>query len=81
MRRHTSCDLIESARTDGSPVLGSFGPGMILAKELLVRGETEVVLRYLVLCSVFWKRGRDHLAGWAERVEKGEDPDFSKWHC
>jgi hypothetical protein len=73
--------LIESARTDGSPVLCSFGPRMTLAKELLVRGETEVVLRYLKLCSVFWKRGRDDLARWAERVEKGEEPDFPKWHC
>ncbi len=81
MRRHTSCDLIESARTDGSPVLRSFGPRMILAKELLVQGETEVVLRYLKLCSVFWKRGRDHLARWADRVEKGENPDLPKWHC
>ena len=73
--------LIESARTDGSPVLCSFGPRMILAKELLGRGEAEVVLRYLKLCSVFWKRGRDDLARWADRVEKGEDPDFPKWRC
>ena len=50
--------LIESAQTEGSPVLCSFGPRMVLAKELLGRGETEVVLQYLKLCSAFWKLGR-----------------------
>ncbi len=66
--------LLESARTDGSPVLCSFGPRMILAKEFLERGETEVVLRYLMLCSVFWKHGRDELARWVEQIKQGEIP-------
>jgi len=66
--------LIESARTDGSPVLCSFGPRMILAKELLERGETEVVLRYLKLCSVFWIHGRVNLTRWVEQVKQGEIP-------
>jgi hypothetical protein len=70
--------LIESANTPGSPVLGSFGPSMTLAKELLDRGEREAVLRYLELCSKFWKMGvqRGVLPGWIEEVRRGGCPDF-----
>lgn len=36
--------LLKSAMVEGSPVLGSFGPNMTLAKELLENNEREVVL-------------------------------------
>lgn len=72
--------LIESARTDGSAVLCSFGPRMILAKEFLERGETAIVLRYLELCSVFWRDGRVQLTRWVEQIKQGEIP-FPPWQC
>ncbi len=52
--------LLESGRIKGSAVLGSFGPSMKLAQELLAAGEREAVLQYLDLCRGFWKydRGR-----------------------
>jgi hypothetical protein len=67
--------LIASARTTGSPVLGSFGPNMSLAKELLEQGEKEAVLEYLGLCASFWKN--DKLTTWVQQVNQGWIPDFS----
>ena len=54
--------------------LNSFGPNMTLAKELLKKGENEIVLEYCQLCSKFWKR--DRLKQWADVVEEGRVPDF-----
>ena len=66
--------LLGSGRTSGSPVLGSFGPRMGLALELLERGEFEVVGAYLELCSAFWDS--DRLDAWQATVAAGEVPDF-----
>jgi hypothetical protein len=66
--------LLAAGRTPGSPPLGSFGPNMLLAKELLEKGERKVVLDYFDLCRKFW--GRDVLDDWAEEVKKGQIPDF-----
>lgn len=66
--------LLASGRTAGSPVLGSFGPNMSLAKELLQRGEKETVLEYLQSCAKFWKD--DKLATWTQQVKEGAMPDF-----
>ncbi len=60
----------------GSPVLGSFGPEMGLAKLLLERGEREIVLEYFRRCGRFWEHGQDKLAEWTRAVEAGETPDF-----
>jgi hypothetical protein len=68
--------LIASGMSTGSPNLGSFGPNMSLAKELLVKDEREVVLKYFNLCKDFWKSGSDELQKWAEEVKRGEIPDF-----
>ncbi len=69
--------LLASGKTSGSPSLSSFGPNMSLAKELLGRGERDVVLDYFVLCSQFWKSGADRLGTWTEDVKQGNVPDFS----
>ena len=45
--------LLESGKTIGSPQLNSFGPNMTLAKELIEKGEREVVLEYFSLCAKF----------------------------
>ena len=68
--------LIAAGETPGSPQLNSFGPDMTLAKELLQRGESEVVLRYFSLCSRFWELGQEELQAWTAEVEEGGVRDF-----
>jgi len=70
--------LIEAGKTPGSPQLNSFGPNMTLAKELLQKGEKDVVLKYLELCSNFWKMGKDRLHKWSVVVKDGKIPDFGR---
>ena len=66
--------LLASARVPVSPVLGSFGPKMTLALELLEHGEQSAVLDYFDLCSGFWDP--DTLGTWADLVRAGRTPDF-----
>ena len=68
--------LLESGRVSASPVLGSFGPSMVLANELLEKGETEVVLEYFDLCEKFWKHQPERLEAWKKAVKAGSKPDF-----
>ncbi len=56
--------------------MNSFGPNMQLAKDLLAKGEREVVLEYFKRCRTFWKMGADRLAAWTAAVSKGETPEF-----
>ena len=67
--------LIESGKTPGSPQLNSFGPNMTLAKGLLEKGQTEVVLEYFDLCAKFW-RYQPRLGEWTAAVKQGTIPDF-----
>ncbi len=72
--------LLKAGQTPGSPQLGSYGPSMVLAKELLDRGEKEIVLQYLRLCEKFWSYDREKkLETWISEIEKGSVPDFG-WH-
>ncbi len=66
--------LLEAAKVSGSPRLGSFGPNMRLAADLLQRGEKDIVLAYFELCANFWPS--DKLKDWAALVEAGRTPDF-----
>lgn len=68
--------LLFAGKTPGSPQLDSFGPNMILAKELLEKGEKETVLQYLELCEVFWEMHMEKLMIWEEMIEKNESPNF-----
>ena len=68
--------LIESGKTTGSPNLGSFGPNMSLAKELLEREQRKTVLEYLELCGTFWNMGSDRLAQWKDEITQGKIPVF-----
>ena len=68
--------LIDAGNTPGSPQLNSFGPSMTLAKELLEKGEKDVVLEYFELCSKFWRRKKDRLDGWSVAVKDGRMPNF-----
>jgi tetratricopeptide (TPR) repeat protein len=68
--------LIEAGKSPGSPQMDSFGPNMTLAKELLERGEKNVVLKYFDLCSKFWEDDFGKLKQWKKEVERGVMPDF-----
>ncbi len=68
--------LLKAGRTPGSPQLDTFGPGMLLARELILRGEREVVLEYLELCRLFWDMDRGCLDEWTEVIRDGDMPEF-----
>ena len=82
--------LLDAGRTPGSPTLGSFGPNMRLALELLKAGQKEPVREYFRLCSAFWEMDRERRPGqldrWTEDIESGRLPDFGAnllyggWH-
>jgi hypothetical protein len=63
--------LLESAKTPGSPVLGSFGPDLRLASELLKKGEKDAVLEFLEACRSFWKIGGPQLDALIAKVRAG----------
>lgn len=68
--------LLESGKSTGSPVLGSFGPNMSLARDLLQSGERDGVLQFFDLCRRFWTIGDETLTLWSEDVKAGRMPDF-----
>lgn len=68
--------LHASGETPGSPQLGSFGPTMQLAKELLRSGQVAPVMEYLTQCRVFWKMGETWLSLWERVIHEGRVPNF-----
>ena len=70
--------LLKAGRTSGSSQLKSFGPNMSLAKELLEIGENEIVLEYLDLCKIFWRKIFSwwKIRKWKRVIRKGGIPDF-----
>lgn len=68
--------LLAAGRVPGSSVLKSFGPNMLLAKELIGKGEREAVIEYLDLCAKFWAGEGGRLGRWKEIVRQGGTPDF-----
>jgi tetratricopeptide (TPR) repeat protein len=68
--------LIASAKTKGSPQLNSFGPNQDLAAELLARGETKTVIRYLELCRKFWEMGLPQIDAWTKSIRETGKTDF-----
>jgi hypothetical protein len=68
--------LLSAGATPGSPQLNSFGPNMILAQELLQKGQTAEVLQFFNLCANFWKMEGGKLAEWAAVVKAGKMPEF-----
>ena len=49
---------------------------MMLAQELLDKGERKSVLEYFDLCSKFWTNDDGKLAEWRAAVRSGKNPDF-----
>lgn len=68
--------LLAAGRTPGSPQLDSFGPNMMLAEELLQRGEKQVVLEYFDLCEKFWKMDNGSLSAWRLMIRNDKMPNF-----
>ena len=69
-------NLLRAGQVAGGPATSSFGPNMLLAKELLDVGESVAVLEYLELCGQFWDMGQKRLALWSKQISDGEAPDF-----
>jgi tetratricopeptide (TPR) repeat protein len=67
--------LEKAGLADGNPHLDTFGPNMMLAKELLQRGDYKPVLAYLESCGRFWKDD-GKLVKWRSDVTQGKTPDF-----
>jgi hypothetical protein len=68
--------LVLAGRAGSQGLATVFGPPMRLARDLLLRGELEAVLRYLESCRAFWTRGP--LDDWIAQVRAGEVPDFGR---
>lgn len=68
--------LIAAGKSPGSPTMDSFGPNMTLAKDLLEKGERDVVLEYFMRCRKFWKMDYGKLDRWMHEVMDGKTPDF-----
>jgi len=85
--------LLAAGATPGSPTLDSYGPRFVLARELLDKGEKEVVLQYLDSIGRFWghddpKRPQHRavaaeqaalLAKWKQEIQAGKIPTDRNW--
>jgi len=69
-------ELLEAARTPGSPQLDTFGPDWTLARDLLARGRRAAVAQYVRGVGAFWEMGRDRLAEWQKTLDAGGTPQF-----
>ena len=68
--------LLLSAKSKGSPQLNSFGPNMLLAKELLEKKEYKTVIKFFDLCKKFWKLEKGRLDHWKARIQDRKIPRF-----
>ena len=69
--------LMKSIDVPPSPTLVSFGPSMPLARDLLIAGETEVVIKYLERSKPLWKVGAEIIEHWIDTINLGETPSFT----
>ncbi len=72
-----SAYLLKAVKIKGNPHLDTFGPNMMLAKELLEKGERKSVLEYFDLCGKFWGDDDKKLVQWRSAVISGSDPGFA----
>jgi tetratricopeptide (TPR) repeat protein len=68
--------LGKAGESPGSPQMDTFGPNMSLAKDLLEKGDRQIVLEYFDACRKFWKKDNGRLDRWARDVRAGNIPDF-----
>jgi hypothetical protein len=65
--------LILAGQAGATGFVPLFGPDLRLARDLLARGEREVVVRYLTLAREFWER--DRVDDWIAQIRAGRIPD------
>jgi tetratricopeptide (TPR) repeat protein len=68
--------LLDSSKPEAAKDISLSGPIMVLAKELLDRGERETVLQYLDNCLTLWPRGENVLQVWIAEIRNGRTPNF-----
>jgi hypothetical protein len=68
--------LIAAGSCPPTPYLMNNGPNMGLAKDLLEKGEKQVVLDYFELCRKLWSNGGAQLDQWSQQVKDGKIPNF-----
>jgi tetratricopeptide (TPR) repeat protein len=68
--------LLDSSKPEAAKDISISGPMMILAKELLERGERDIVLQYLDNCLTLWPRGENVLQVWIDEIRNGKKPNF-----
>jgi hypothetical protein len=68
--------LLDSSKPEAAAYVRLFSPSMVLAKELLAKGEQETVIQYLTNCQSLWPRGEEILSLWIEDLRHGRTPDF-----
>ncbi len=89
-QKEAAQSLLAAGRSPGSPQLNSFGPRMVLAKELLQRGERISVLQYLELVAVFWTKksmqfpevaqeNKRLIEQWKADINAGKVPQHKLW--
>jgi len=70
--------LLAAGRVPGSPTLKSFGPNMLLASELIEKGERDAAVEYLDLCAKFWEMQGGKIEGWKGVIREGGMPNFGQ---
>jgi len=68
--------LLDSGKPDVGRYVSLSGPTMILAKELLEKGQRDIVVEYLEECLTLWPHGEDILRIWISDIQNGRTPDF-----
>jgi tetratricopeptide (TPR) repeat protein len=68
--------LLDSVDSGAERDIGLSGPMLVLAKELIERGEREAVLEYLQDCLALWPRGEAILRIWIAEIQEGKTPNF-----
>jgi hypothetical protein len=68
--------LITAGESPVTPQLENYGPNMSLAKDLLLKGERQVVLDYFEQCRTSWINDGGRLGQWSQQVTAGKVPDF-----
>ena len=68
--------LMLAGRAGATGLVQVFGPDMRLGHALLVRGERDVVIRYLTLCRAFWERAP--VDEWIAQIRAGKRPGFGR---
>lgn len=71
--------LVEAGKSTGSPQLDSFGPNLDLANELLLLGEREAVISYLLGVRRFWDGNESIIDEWVQKIKSGEEVQLNQY--